>query len=320
LGDRRHGNVTSAATKSRCTVPPATQPTSKHSIQQENAVAAAKSRWVGVMSWGDDSRRGNSSFQAGGSLNPWNRPLRAVTFDATHTLFHAPRLVPIYLEVLRRHYDHGAVRAAELARLLPMVWQEFACAATPAADRFSCHDFPGHAEGSKGFWSRYAERLCQYLELEPSPFAAAELFDRFAHADAWEVYPDVPDTLDELRRRGLALAVISNWDERLPGLLEEMDLIRRFDAVIYSAECGVEKPHPTIFNACLSRLGVSAEQALHVGDSEVEDIEGARAVGLKALRIDRRSGARVHLLDLLRPMLPSSETQTYLNSEGSRAG
>lgn len=252
--------------------------------------------------------------------------MRAVTFDATHTLFHAPRLVPIYLEVMRRHYGNASVRAAELSRLLPMVWEEFACAATPAADRFTHHSFPGHVDGSRGFWSRYAERLCEYLGLEFSPFAAAELFDRFGHAEAWEVYPDVEETLRDLKGRGLALAVISNWDERLPGLLEGLGLLRHFDAVVYSAECGVEKPHATIFRSCLERIGVAEpERVLHVGDSELEDVEGARAAGLKALRIDRRSGD-VHLLDLLRPLLPADRAEAegpsnllYLDSEGSRA-
>ena len=265
-----------------------------------------------------------------GAASQRRETLRAVTFDATHTLFHAPRLVPIYLEVMRRHYGNASVRAAELSRLLPMVWQEFACAATPAADRFTHHSFPGHVEGSRGFWSRYAERLCEYLGLEPSPFAAAELFDRFARGEAWEVYADVVETLRELRRRGLALAVISNWDERLPGLLEELGLLHYFDAVVFSAECGVEKPHSTIFHTCLVRLGISrAEQVLHVGDSELEDVEGARAAGLQALRIDRRSG-NVHLLDLLRTLLPAAPVDVaegtdgesnllFLDSEGSCA-
>ncbi|MDA8017206.1 MAG: HAD-IA family hydrolase [Thermoanaerobaculia bacterium] len=259
---------------------------------------------------------------------PWNRPIRAVSFDATHTLFHSPRRVQIYLEVLRRHHGNAAVRAADLDRLLPMVWKEFECSVAPPADRFTHHSYPGHPDGSKGFWSRYAERLCEYLELEPSPFAAAELFDRFAQAEAWEVYPDVVRTLSELRRRGLKLAVVSNWDERLPSLLEKLGLAGYFETVVCSAECGVEKPNGAIFRICLDRLDVAPEQALHVGDSELEDVEGARAAGLKALRIDRQCGAEAHLLDLLHPILApyrsshsarSGESNLfYLDREGSR--
>ena len=254
------------------------------------------------------------------------QPLRAVSFDATHTLFHSPRLVSIYLEVMQRHYGTAAVSAAELGRLLPLVWQEFACAAIPSADRFTHHDFTGHEPGSKGFWSRYAERICEYLGLTASPFAAAELFDRFAHAEAWEVYPDVEETLLELRRRGLLLAIISNWDDRLPVLLEDLRLLRYFDTVVFSAECGVEKPHAEIFDTCVGRLGVARpQQVLHVGDSQREDVEGAVAAGLKALRIDRRSRT-VHLLDLLSPELPAdrcdvvdSQSNLFLlDSEGSR--
>lgn len=240
-----------------------------------------------------------------------------MTFDATHTLFHAPRLAALYAEVLRRHHGPRAVRVGDLERLLPMVWQEFQCAATPSRDRFTHHAFVGHPDGSKGFWSRYAERICEYLELEPSPFAAAELYDRFAHADAWEVYADVPSTLDGLRDRGLRLAVLSNWDERLPDLLERLGLAHRFDAIVYSADCGVEKPHPAIFRTCLDRLGVEAAAAVHVGDSELEDVEGARAVGMAALRIDRRGGARSHLLELLEPFLSSALTMVRSDSRPS---
>ena len=52
----------------------------------------------------------------------------------------------------------------------------------------------------------------EYLELDPGPFAAAELYDRFAQADSWHVYDDVRETLTDLRQRGLRLAVVSNWD------------------------------------------------------------------------------------------------------------
>ena len=58
---------------------------------------------------------------------------------------------------------------------------------------------------------------------EPSRFAASELFHRFAGAEAWEVYPEVRPVLAELAAAGLRLAVVSNWDERLPGLLNELD-------------------------------------------------------------------------------------------------
>lgn len=213
---------------------------------------------------------------------------RAVTFDATGTLLHVPRLVEIYGEVLSRHgftaEDH------DLAGLLPRVWQELACSAEPARDRFASH--PG---GPRGWWRRYLERLCEHLGAPPpSPFAAAELYARFSHGDAYEVHPEVPAVLAELRRMGLDLVVVSNWDDRLPGVLEELGLSEFFSAVVHSSAVGVEKPHPAIFEHALAGLDRRPEEVLHVGDRVREDVEGALALGMEALLVSRpgRDGRR----------------------------
>jgi len=133
--------------------------------------------------------------------------------------------------------------------------------------------------------------MCERLEAPPpSPFAAAELFHRFATPEAWEVFPEVPAVLARLRARGLRLAVVSNWDPRLPDLLESLGLARSFDAIVYSSQVGVEKPDPRIFLSALGRLKVEPAAALHVGDGKVEDAEGAAAAGLHALHLDRRRG------------------------------
>ncbi|HEV7666925.1 MAG TPA: HAD-IA family hydrolase [Thermoanaerobaculia bacterium] len=219
--------------------------------------------------------------------------LEAITFDATGTLFHSPRLGEIYSEILGRH---GIEVEAETARrLVREVWQELACLATPEQDRFT-----SHPEGARGWWLRFVERFAERLEAPPpSRFAAAELFARFARADAWEVYPEVPVVLAELGSRGLQLAVISNWDERLPGVLAGLGLADSFAAIVTSGDAGVEKPDRRIFEHALELLGTPPERALHVGDSQVEDVEGAQAAGLSlALRLDRTGRKRGDLRDL----------------------
>jgi putative hydrolase of the HAD superfamily len=208
--------------------------------------------------------------------------LEALTFDATGTLIHSPRLGALYAEVLNRHGI--PVEPAEAARLVRQVWQELACLADPGRDRFTAHP-----DGPKGWWRRFLDRVCEHLGAPPpSPFAAAELFHRFATPEAWEVYPEVPAVLAELRGLGRKLAVVSNWDPRLPDLLERLHLSRWLDAVVTSSEVGVEKPDAHIFRHALERLGVSPGNALHVGDQKLEDVEGAIAAGLGALHLDRR--------------------------------
>lgn len=225
----------------------------------------------------------------------------AVTFDATGTLFHVPRLVEIYGEVLRRHRFDAA--EDDLAGLLPRVWQELACSAEPARDRFASH--PG---GPRGWWRRYLERLCEHLGAPPpSPFAAAELYARFARGDAYEVYPEVPEVLAELRRLGVELAVVSNWDGRLPAVLDDLGLGEHLEVVVYSAGVGVEKPHPVIFEHALARLGRRPEEVLHVGDRVREDVEGALALGMEALRVSRPGRSRDARRSEARPPVPPGD-------------
>ncbi len=219
--------------------------------------------------------------------------LRAVTFDVTHTLIHAPRTAEIYVEAFGRHGVKASVR--QVRKEIPWVWKEFSCQAHPMADRFS-----RHPKGAKGWWHDFAARLCRRLDLPaPSRFASAELFARFSRTDAWEVFADVGPALTQLRALGLKLGVVSNWDPRLPDLLAALGLEDSFEAITYSAAEGIEKPNPKIFLSCLSRLEVAPEEALHVGDHPIDDFEGAQAAGMTSVLIDRKNDEGPDLCRLL---------------------
>jgi putative hydrolase of the HAD superfamily len=73
--------------------------------------------------------------------------------------------------------------------------------------------------------------------------------------------------------------------------LEALDLRRFFDAVVVSAEEGISKPDPAIFDAAMSRLGVTRDAAVMVGDSWASDIVGAAGVGMRAVWLNRRAEA-----------------------------
>lgn len=215
--------------------------------------------------------------------SPWEaEPLRAISFDVTGTLIHAPALGEIYSEVLSRHGI--AVEPAEARRLIHQVWEELDCLARPDRDRFAAH--PG---GARGFWSRFLARFCEHLRVAPpTPFAVSELFERFALPDSWAVFPDVAPALDMLAARGLKLAVISNWDERLPRLLRGLGIEERLSTVVFSSAIGVEKPHPEIFLAGVRALELPPASVLHVGDRRRHDYEGAVAIGMRSAHLDRR--------------------------------
>jgi putative hydrolase of the HAD superfamily len=100
------------------------------------------------------------------------------------------------------------------------------------------------------------------------------------------VFPEVPDCLKRWRQRGLKLAVVSNFDSRLPGLLEGLELAALVDTVVVSSSAGAAKPDPAPFRLALEALGVEPQEAWHVGDSE-EDAAGAAAAGLRCLLVQR---------------------------------
>jgi len=106
------------------------------------------------------------------------------------------------------------------------------------------------------------------------------------NAIRFEAYPDAAPALSEARDSGLRVVCVSNWDYELPTVLAEVGLAGCFDAVLTSAGSGARKPDPAIFARALDLAGCSAAEAIHVGDTD-DDVNGARAAGVRVLRIDR---------------------------------
>lgn len=106
--------------------------------------------------------------------------------------------------------------------------------------------------------------------------------------EVWHRYFTVPDQshelLDELRRRGLRLAIVSNTatpGRLLRPLLEQQGLAGRVDTIVLSSEVGKRKPHAAIFEAALGELSVPPERALFVGDRRYQDVLGAKRLGMR---------------------------------------
>jgi putative hydrolase of the HAD superfamily len=114
-----------------------------------------------------------------------------------------------------------------------------------------------------------------------------EVEDALLAAVRFRAYPEVPAVLEALRAAGARLAVVSNWDVSLHHVLDRTRLRDLVDAVVISAELGAAKPDPAIFRAALERLGATAGEAMHVGDSVEHDVAGARAAGLDAVLVAR---------------------------------
>ena len=108
-------------------------------------------------------------------------------------------------------------------------------------------------------------------------------------ANSITLYDDAIPTLQHLRDAGFKLAIVSNWDTPLDPLTERLGIAEYFDAIVASHDARVrsEKPDPHIFNYALTAVGVSAAEAVHVGDTYGADIVGAQGVGIRPILLDR---------------------------------
>jgi putative hydrolase of the HAD superfamily len=197
--------------------------------------------------------------------------IKAVTFDVGGTLIEPwPTVGHVYAEVAARH---GLKRfsADQLNARFKQAWR-------------SRKTF-GYSR------SDWQELVNEVFEQHPNLAAGnffGELYEKFTQPDAWHLFEDVVPTLEALASREIKLAVISNWDERLRGLLQALKLDRHFEAIAISCEVGFPKPSRVIFEHAAEKLGLSAGSILHIGDSLEMDFEGATAAGFRALQIHRR--------------------------------
>ncbi|UCD92021.1 MAG: HAD family hydrolase [Methanobacteriota archaeon] len=123
------------------------------------------------------------------------------------------------------------------------------------------------------------------VELASDDPVLVEAIDKAMESLESVPYPDFEPTMSELVTRNLKLGLITNTSWRLPK--DEVENLSRFFSVITTSyEHGFRKPHPSIFLVTLEKLGVSPDNAIHVGDSEA-DVVGARKVGMKSAFIKR---------------------------------
>jgi len=207
---------------------------------------------------------------------------KAVFFDAGHTLLFAhPDLGTIYAETTAR-FGVRLPPASFVGAFLP-VFKEYT---REAAGQGTASDAQDYA-----MWRDITRRIHKNVEglagVAFEPWFEA-LYERFGDPEVWRFYDDVEPALRDLRGRGLRLGVVSNWDTRLRRISAGLGLDRLVDFLVISAEAGVRKPDPRIFEEALRRAGVRPEEALHVGDLPDEDVEGARRAGVRAVLIERQ--------------------------------
>jgi len=214
--------------------------------------------------------------------------LKAVFFDAAGTLFDAREPVGhTYARIARKHgvaCDDAGVTAGFRR----------AFAATPGLAFGPGRDADEIRRLEREWWYGLVRRSFEGLgEFDDFDAFFNELFTYFADASHWKPLQGAHSVLQELRDAGLRLGVISNFDQRLYRVLEGLKLLPFFETITISSEAGYAKPAPEIFATALTSLGVNAEEAAHVGDSEHLDVHGAQEAGLRAILINEAvAGAR----------------------------
>ena len=207
--------------------------------------------------------------------------IRAIFFDAAGTLIKPSRRVGESYALVAEKYG---------IEVLPTTISERFRLSFDMAPPLA---FPGATAAAIAALERDWWRQLVWGIFEPwRPFERfddffAELFEYFARAESWALYPEVPETLSALKARGLIVDVISNFDSRLVKILEGLGADHWFDEIFISSRVGHAKPSRQIFEAALNKHGLAPDNAVHVGDSETNDLRGAANAGIRGILIDR---------------------------------
>jgi putative hydrolase of the HAD superfamily len=165
-----------------------------------------------------------------------------------------------------------------------------------------------HLEGSDPSGLGDLRARCAAVLAEAAGTDPELALDALTGSLRFEAWEDVEPALSAVRDLGIRLVVVSNWDCSLTDVLGGLGLLPLLDGVVTSAEVGAAKPDPRVFEVALEQAGCAPGQALHVGDSVENDLEGAIAAGVRGVLLDRdgsgAAGAIASLSEL--PALLSS--------------
>lgn len=238
--------------------------------------------------------------------------IRVIFFDAADTLFHVHGSVA---EMYLRHavqfgFPQKPDSALEIAQAFRRAFHE----APPPV--FAVTE-PAQIKQSERLW---------WFDIVHNVFYRVGMFERFddffdqvfrAFEDhrAWRLFPETVSTLARLKAQGFELGIISNFDSRLFTVMRGLGIADSFDTVTISSLAQAAKPAPKIFQLALDKHAVDPEEALHVGDSLRDDVEGATKAGLRAVLLDR-SARNLHSLSAgVRQIASLSEVLDLLMQE-----
>jgi putative hydrolase of the HAD superfamily len=198
--------------------------------------------------------------------------IKAVFFDVEGTLITPfPSVGHIYSEIAERH---GVFLSPEiLQERFKSSWTKFSF---------------NRERIDKEWWDKIVHDIFEDTKFNNFDSFFEDLYQSFIEDRRWRIYSDVHPTLDRLKVMGLRLAVASNWDDRLPGLLTQLGLTHYFEQQFISFQIGYLKPAPEFFAYAIQSMKLHPEEILFIGDDEITDIQGGEKAGIKSYLINRR--------------------------------
>ena len=217
--------------------------------------------------------------------------IKAILFDAAGTLFFLTKTVGDHYAYVGREVGLN-LDAQQLERAFHSAWQQMP--RRPAIDGPREND-------DKGWWRELVARVFDQVapslsELDRDNFFEIA-YEHFAEAGVWQLYPEVPEVLEQLRPR-FQLAVVSNFDARLRFILQHLGVSKYFSYIFVSSELGADKPDPEIFRRAVDVMHLDANEVLHVGDDPERDWKAAKEAGLLVFQLDRPRNSLRDLVNL----------------------
>lgn len=233
-----------------------------------------------------------------------NGKITTIFFDAADTLFFIKEgLGNTYAGVARKYGadpDTGALRRA---------FSKAFRNAPPLA--FGGVSDEERKELEKDWWKKVVTEV--YTEV--GMFDAFDehfddLFEVF-RTEAWTLFPETVPVLEALKSKGYRLGIISNFDSRVYDVMERLGIYGFFDTFVISSEAGYAKPSHEIFLTALDKAEADPAESIHVGDDLKNDFHGPRALGIRAILLDREGEyASLERMDRVKNL---TEIESYLN-------
>ncbi|MBI4245014.1 MAG: HAD-IA family hydrolase [Planctomycetes bacterium] len=212
---------------------------------------------------------------------------KTIFFDAGNTLIHACPSVPeIYQQVTAEFgvtIDHKLI-----AERFKTAFKEHIAKLYSPDSRYK---ISSDDSGDKLMWRNITYKIfSSFDEMKSIDFDIwfERAYERFGDPAIWKTFDDVDETLKKLKSAGYKLAIVSNWDKRLRGILNGIGLADYFDYITISSEILARKPEAKIFQHTLDLLKAEPSETIHVGDLYEEDYIGALNAGITPILLDRK--------------------------------